>query len=210
MKVMLITGATGTVGGHLVGRFHERYRILAQGRDAQNLAKLQARYPTIETIVGDLHSPRLVEAVSASQLVIHAAAQRYADIADRHCALTLDANVTATHRLADLAVRAEVERFVFVSTVEASVPTSVYTMSKYLAERIVLELSEEGYDAQFHICRLERIVAPSGVEDAGDLIEFALTHASNGEILTPQTHRALSLEPMTRRPLVSVQPRAAA
>lgn len=207
MKVMLITGATGTVGSHLVGRFHERYRLLAQGRDAQSLAELRARHPGIETVCGDLHSPQLAEAVHASRVVIHAAAQRYADIAEKHCALTLDTNVQGTHRLADLATRAEVERFVFVSAVEAATPSSVYAMSKYLAERLVLESSEQGYDTQFHICRLGRIgvrgrrphegdAHPDStrfvytVEEAGDLIEFALQCASNGDVLVPKMRGA--------------------
>ena len=207
MKVMLITGATGTVGGHLVGRFHERYRILAQGRDAPSLAELRARHPGIETVCGDLHSPQLAQAVEASNVVIHAAAQRYADIAERHCALTLEANVLGTHRLADLSTKAEVERFLFVSSVEAAAPTSVYAMSKYLAERLVLESSEQGYDTRFHVCRLDRISAPGRrpregdahpdstrfvytVEEAGDLIEFALMYASNGDILVPKMRGA--------------------
>ncbi len=204
MKAMLITGATGTVGGHLVGRFHERYRILAQGRDAEGLAALQARHPGIETVRGDLHSPQLAEAVGKSQLVIHAAGQRYADIAESHCALTLDANIGGTQRLADLATRAAVERFLFVSTVEAGRPTSVHAMSKYLAERLVLELADQGYDARFAICRLGRISALYGhrpperggdadstrflytVEEAGDLIEYALLHAGNGDVFIPK------------------------
>ena len=192
MKVMLITGATGTVGGHLVGRFHGRYRILAQGRDAEGLAALQARHPGVETVCGDLQSPQLAEAVGKSQLVIHAAGQRYADIGETHCALTLDANIGGTQRLADLATRAAVERFVFVSTVEADRPTSVHAMSKFLAERLVLELAEQGYDARFHVCRLARIAAPHRrdgaytVEDAGDLIEYALLHGGNGDILGPE------------------------
>ena len=202
MKAMLITGATGTVGGHLVGRIQGRYRILAQGRDAEGLAALRARHPGIETVRGDLHSPQLAGAVGASQLVIHAAGQRYADIAESHCALTLDANIAGTQRLADLATGAAVERFVFVSTLEAGRPSSVHAMSKYLAERLLLELSEGGYDAQFHVCRLGRISAPHGraaergdgdstrpvytVEEAGDLIEFALLHAENGDILIPK------------------------
>ena len=185
MKSMLITGATGTVGGHLVGRFHGRYRLLAQGRDAEGLAALRARYPGVETVCGDLHSPQVAEAVGRSRFVVHAAGQRYADIAESHCALTLDANIGGTKRLADLATRGDVERFVFVSTVEAGRPSSVHAMSKYLAERLVLELAGQGYDASFHVCRLDRISGTYPVEDAGDLIEFALLHGSNGHILGP-------------------------
>ena len=162
MKVMLITGATGTVGGHLVGRFHGRYRILAQGRDAEGLAALQPAIRASKPCGGISIPPGSPRRSARAGLVIHAAGQRYADIAESHCALTLDANVGGTHRLADLATRAGVERFVFVSTVEAGRPSSVHAMSKYLAERLVLELSEEGYDARFHVCRLGRISAPAG------------------------------------------------
>lgn len=86
MKSMLITGATGTVGGELVARYHGRYKLLAQGRDAQVLLKLKARYPSLSIVLGNLQSPRLVEAVRASQVVIHAAAQKYVDLAEHHCA----------------------------------------------------------------------------------------------------------------------------
>src|SRR5689334_13281866 len=117
---MVITGATGSVGAELIARYHGRYQIHAQGRDAQKLLKLKARYPELQIVLGDLRTSRLFEAIKSSQYVIHAAAQKYVDLAERHCAYTLDTNVLATHTLADLACKSGVERFIFISTDKSS------------------------------------------------------------------------------------------
>lgn len=195
MKSMLITGATGTVGGELVRRYHGRYRVLAQGRDAVALAGLHDRYPSVRTVEGDLHSRALAEAIGDSEVVIHAAAQKYAGIAERHCAYTLETNLLATARLAALAAEAGVETFLFVSADAAAVPSDVCGMSKYLAERVVLELSGAGHDTRFTVCRLGRLARPGApadpdaactpcsLEEAGDLIGLALDHTGNGDVV---------------------------
>lgn len=121
-----------------------------------------------------------------------------------------------THRLADLAARAGVEQFLFISTDKASAPSRIYGMSKYLAERLLLELSESGWDTRFIICRFGNIFGSSGsvirlwldalgrndskihvtdldmtrfmfsVEEAADLIDHALEHGHDGDILIPK------------------------
>lgn len=216
MKSMVITGATGTVGGELLARYYGSYRLHVQGRDAQKLLKLRARYPDVQIILGDLRSSRLHEAIKASQFVIHAAAQKYVDLAERHCAYTLETNILATHALADLACRSSVERFVFISTDKSSAPTNLYGMSKYLAERVVLELSEAGWPTTFAVCRFGNVFGSNGsviplwldalrrpggkirvtdpdmtrfmftVEEAGNLVDVALHEAQNGDIIIPK------------------------
>jgi UDP-N-acetylglucosamine 4,6-dehydratase len=170
----------------------------------------------LNIVLGDLQSPRLVEALRASQVVIHAAAQKYVDLAERHCAYTLETNVLCTYQLADLAARAGVEQFLFISTDKSSAPSQVYGMSKYLAERLVLELSETGSDTRYIICRFGNIFGSNGsvirlwldalgrpggkirvtnpemtrfmfsVDEAADLIDYALAQAQNGDIIIPK------------------------
>src|SRR5262249_11696922 len=123
MKGMLITGATGSLGSELVAQYYGHYEIYAHGRDAQRLLKLKMRYPGINLVLGDLRCHGLQEAVRASSVVIHAAAQKYVDLAEHHCYYTVDTNVVCTHELAELAARKGVERFVFVSTDKSSAPT---------------------------------------------------------------------------------------
>jgi len=162
VKAMLITGATGSLGSELVAAYHGQYEIYAQGRDAQRLLKMQMRFPRLRLVLGDLRCHGLREAVRCCDVVIHTAAQKYVDLAEQHCQYTVDTNVVCTHELAELAARQGVERFVFISTDKSSAPNNVYGITKYLAERLVLELSDAYLDTAFVICRFGNIFGSNG------------------------------------------------
>jgi UDP-N-acetylglucosamine 4,6-dehydratase len=162
MKAMLITGATGSLGGELVAKYYGRYELYAQGRDAQKLLQLRMRYPGIHLVLGDLRAHGVAEAVRASRLIVHAAAQKYVDLAEKHCHYTVETNVTCTHELAELAGRCGIERFVFISTDKSSAPTNVYGITKYLAERLILELADLYPETAFTICRFGNIFGSNG------------------------------------------------
>ena len=162
MKRMLITGATGSLGSELVAKYYRYYEIYIHGRDAQRLLKLKMQYPGCTVVLGDLRCHALREAVAASHVVVHAAAQKYVDLAEKHCYYTVDTNVACTHELAELAARKGVERFVFISTDKASAPTNVYGITKYLAERLVLELADIYPETTFVVCRFGNIFGSNG------------------------------------------------
>jgi FlaA1/EpsC-like NDP-sugar epimerase len=215
MKRMLITGATGSLGSEVVGRYYRDYRIFAQGRDAEKLLKLKMRYPNIELVLGDLRCHGVREAVRSSQIVVHAAAQKYVDLAEKHCFYTIDTNVNCTHELADLAARSGVECFVFISTDKSSAPSNVYGISKYLAERLVLELADIYHEVRYVICRFGNIFGSNGsvvrlwldatrrdakihvtdpnmtrfmfsIEQALSTVDFALLQGQTGDIIIPK------------------------
>jgi UDP-N-acetylglucosamine 4,6-dehydratase len=218
MNGLLITGATGSLGSELVAKYYGQYDIYAQGRDAQKLLKLRMRYPNLQLVLGDLRCHGLQEAVRACRYVIHAAAQKYVDLAEKHCYYTVDTNVVCTHELADLAARKGVERFVLVSTDKSSAPSNVYGITKYLAERLVLELSEVYNETTFVICRFGNIFGSNGsvvrlwldslrrndnkihvtdpnmtrfmfsLDDAAATVDFALNQARNGDIIIRKMH----------------------
>ncbi len=213
MDAMLITGATGSLGGELVGRYYDRYEIYAQGRDAQRLLKLRMRFPRLHLVLGDLRCHALQDALRACRVVVHAAAQKYVDLAEQHCYYTVDTNVVCTHELADQAARQGVERFIFISTDKSSAPTNVYGITKYLAERLILELCDIYGKTCFVICRFGNIFGSNGsvvrlwldaarrnegkiqvtdpdmtrfmfsLEEAAVTVDFALTEAGPGDII---------------------------
>jgi UDP-N-acetylglucosamine 4,6-dehydratase len=213
---MLVTGATGSLGSELVAKYYGQYEIYAHGRDAQRLLKLQMRFPRIRLVLGDLRCHGLHEAVQCCSVIVHAAAQKYVDLAEQHCFYTVDSNVICTHELADLAARKGVERFVFISTDKSSAPNNVYGITKYLAERLVLELSDIYNDTSFIICRFGNIFGSNGsvvqlwldamrrdnpslrvtdpdmtrfmfsLEEAAATVDFALTQAGSGDIIIPK------------------------
>jgi len=216
VKAMLITGATGSLGSELVAKYYGQYEIYAHGRDAQRLLKLRMRYPRLQLVLGDLRCHALHEAVHCCHVVIHAAAQKYVDLAERHCYYTVDTNVICTHDLADLAARKGVERFVFISTDKSSAPGNVYGISKYLAERLLLELSDLYGETDFVICRFGNIFGSNGsvvqlwldavrrpdpvlrvtdpamtrfmfsLEEAAAAVDFGLRQARDGDIIIPK------------------------
>ena len=214
-KCLLITGATGSLGGELVARYYPQYHIFAHGRNADKLLRLKMQYPRIETVLGDLRSPGIRDAVRQADVVIHTAAQKYVNLAERHCFYTVDTNVNCTFELADLAARHGVERFIFISTDKSSFPTNVYGITKYLAERLILELAEVYPQTRFVICRFGNIFGSNGsvvqlwleatrrrqpiqvtdpdmtrfmfsLEDATETVHYALTQGRSGDIIIPK------------------------
>lgn len=217
MKRMLITGATGSLGTELLAHYYPNYQIYAHGRDAQRLLCLKMRFPRIDMVLGDLRCHGLREAIRACDVVIHAAAQKYVDLAERHCFFTVDTNVACTHELAELAATEGVERFVLISTDKASDPRNVYGVTKYLAERLILELAGVFTATTFTICRFGNIFGSNGsvvrlwldalrrggtlhvtdpemtrfmfsVEEAVATVDYALTKAQTGDILIRKMH----------------------
>jgi FlaA1/EpsC-like NDP-sugar epimerase len=216
MKRMLITGATGSLGTELVAKYYPSYEIYAHGRDADRLLKLKMQYPDIHVVLGDLRCHGLHEAISACHVVVHTAAQKYVDLAEKHCYYTIDTNVVCTHELAELAARKSVEHFVFISTDKSSAPSNVYGASKYLAERLILEVSDIYPETVFAICRFGNIFGSNGsvirlwleaarrqqeaiqvtdpemtrfmfsLEEAAATVEYALNNAQSGDILIPK------------------------
>jgi dihydroflavonol-4-reductase len=159
MKV-LVTGATGFVGGAVVRALVKRgidVRVLARaGADLQNIQNL-----TVERVEGDLRdSASLRKSLTSCQQLYHVAAH-YALWA-KDPAIFYDINVTGTKSLLEVARDVGTERIVYCSTIGAiglppggglgteETPVSLeqmaghYKRSKYLAEQEVLALAKAG------------------------------------------------------------------
>lgn len=148
---VLVTGATGFLGGHLVDRLvggGATVRALTRGGRPEDAARLEAL--GVEVVQGGVGDPDAVErAVAGCQVVHHLAAARSG--ASR--AELRATNVEGTRTLLRAAAAAGVERFVYVSSAgvhgrpralpltEASPcrPNSPYRASKLAAEGVVRE-----------------------------------------------------------------------
>jgi uncharacterized protein YbjT (DUF2867 family) len=133
--VILLTGATGVVGGELLPA------LLADGREVRALVrdprKLGEHRVDVQIALGDIGDPFLLRhAMRGVDTVIHLAAT----IRDQPGGTIEQLNGLATSRLLRSAERAGVERFVFFSAMGATAfQRTRFFRSKALAERAVRE-----------------------------------------------------------------------
>lgn len=157
MARVVVTGASGFIGGHIARRLHAvGHEVLATGRDARRLHDLTASGMAMRTL--DLARDDLSGLFAEGDLVIHCAAlsspwgRREAFVA---------ANVDATQRLLDAAQQVGVRRFVHLSspsiyfrlrdqydTPESFQPPphwiNAYAETKWLAEERVRAAAAQG------------------------------------------------------------------
>lgn len=158
MEKILITGANGFLGSHLVRHlFRLGYTVRAMVRQNASLSGLEAI--PCELFFGNIDNQEQVEqAVQGCDWVVHAAAltDQWAvqqDVYDR-------INVKATKFIAEACIKLSVKKLVFVGTANAFGPgtlkdpgtelngfnlfqaSSPYINTKYLAQQYLLEMAE--------------------------------------------------------------------
>jgi len=108
------------------------------------------RFTAFEIVVADVRNEVRMENVFATfmpQVVYHAAAYKHVPLMEDNPSEAINTNVFGTKVVADLSVRYQVEKFVFVSTDKAVNPTSVMGCSKRIAEIYIQSLNE-------HLCKV--------------------------------------------------------
>lgn len=116
MKI-LVTGATGFLGGHIVRRLvRDGHAVRILRRESSSLADLQGL--PFEDFIGDITHPESVaKSMVGIDAVIHAAAK--ISYWPRDAADTMHVNAYGTQCVANAALEAGVKRFVYVSSVMA-------------------------------------------------------------------------------------------
>src|ERR1019366_1277684 len=153
-KVILITGAAGSIGSEIVRqviRFHPKKIILVDQAESPlyNMElELYDKYKqqSYEIVMGDIRNKERMENVFRTfkpQIVFHAAAYKHVPMMENNPSESILTNVLGTKMLADLSVEYKVEEFVMISTDKAVNPTNVMGASKRIAEMYIQSLSKK-------------------------------------------------------------------
>lgn len=152
-KRILVTGAAGSIGSEiarqLAGYHPQKLFLLDQAEtplfELQQELKDELQPDQFEVVIGDVRNKERMENVISSfmpQIIYHAAAYKHVPMMEDNPSESLLTNVLGTMVCADLAVKYEVETFVFVSTDKAVNPTNVMGASKRIAEIYVQSLNQ--------------------------------------------------------------------
>jgi FlaA1/EpsC-like NDP-sugar epimerase len=143
-KVILVTGAAGSIGSELVRqiiKFNPKKIVLLDQAesaiyDLVNELK-DIHQTTFEEVIADVRNHERMENVFnhfKPQIVYHAAAYKHVPLMEMNPSEAIFTNVGGTKIVADLAIKYHTDRFVLVSTDKAVNPTSVMGASKRVVE----------------------------------------------------------------------------
>lgn len=211
-KVILITGGSGSLGKGLLERVKGAKEVRVLSRSETGQIPLKAKYPKVRFILGDVRDPETIRrAVQGAHIVIHAAAFKFLDLAEsqaRECALT---NVVGSINVID-AVSQElgVELCLGISTDKVVYARNVYGCTKHIMEKLFAEADRHS-KTKFVCVRYGNVLGTTGsvltiweqqkkankpltltdkrmrrfffsLDEAIDLIFYALEHANGGEV----------------------------
>jgi FlaA1/EpsC-like NDP-sugar epimerase len=148
-KVVLITGAAGSIGSELVRQVAAlgpaRLVLVEQAESALYFVHLEVAqaHPEVEIVpvVADITDKARMDQVFADHrphYVFHAAAYKHVPLMEHNVVEAVRNNVFGTVCVAENAAAYGAEKFVLISTDKAVRPSSVMGATKRIAERIVL------------------------------------------------------------------------
>ncbi len=171
-KVVLVTGAGGTIGGEL-SRQAAGYRpktILLLEQHATALfyreAEIRAKMPGVEVVavLGDVRDQSLLDRIFRDHkptAVFHAAAHKHVAQLETNVQEGVSNNVLGTYHLAAQADKHGVEVFLLISTDKAVRPSCVMGATKRAAEMVVSDFARRS-KTRFMSVRFGNVLGSSG------------------------------------------------
>ncbi len=171
-KVVLITGAAGSIGSELSRqciKFSPKKIILLDQAESP-LHDVELEFgdkftsEKFETVIGDIRNldrMRNVFNTFKPEIVFHAAAYKHVPMMENNPSESILNNILGTKNAADLSVEYGVKKFVFVSTDKAVNPTNVMGASKRIAEIYIQSLGKKSA-TKFITTRFGNVLGSNG------------------------------------------------
>ncbi|PIA77561.1 hypothetical protein BFR04_08970 [Gaetbulibacter sp. 4G1] len=185
---ILITGAAGSIGSELAKQLTQcTYKKLILVDIAESpLYELQQELENNASINAEFILLNITEKESLSYLfetytptlVFHTAAYKHVPLMETNPYEAVKLNIIGTKLLADLSIKHQVKKFIFISTDKAVNPISVMGMSKRIAEHYLSGLNNQN-KTKFIITRFGNIFGSSG-----SVVPLFISQINSGKPIT--------------------------
>jgi FlaA1/EpsC-like NDP-sugar epimerase len=170
-KVILITGAAGSIGSEIcrkVSLYNYKKLILVDNAESA-LYDIQQEFrqqglTNIDAIVADVRNKSRIDQIFNQykpKIVFHAAAYKHVPLMENNPYEAVSVNIGGTKNVADIAVKHSVDKFVLISTDKAVNPTNVMGATKRIAELYVTCLKGKGH-TKFITTRFGNVLGSNG------------------------------------------------
>lgn len=211
-KTVLITGGTGSLGEALLRRITDAKQVRVFSRSEKGQLALKAKYRHAKFILGDVVDfESLKDAMQGVDIVIHAAAFKFLDLAEIQTRQCVMINIIGSLNVISAVKQVGgVESCIAISTDKVCYARNVYGCTKHIMEKLFREANEKS-NTKFFCARYGNVIGTTGsvatiwerqkeegqpltvtdkrmtrffftVDEAVDLIFHALENAKGGEV----------------------------
>ena len=169
-KKILITGAGGSIGAELsksILQFDPKTLIVLDidETDIFHLVNnLESAKKEIIPVIGDIKDEDKMASVFekfSPQIVIHSAAYKHVPVLELYPEEAIKTNIEGTKIIAELSLKYQVEKFIFISTDKAINPTSVMGATKRVGEKL-LKIFNQKNNTKFISVRFGNVLGSRG------------------------------------------------
>jgi len=176
-RVVLITGAGGSIGSELVRQVADLPvdKLIVLDRDENSIFELMNQLKSdgkdsaAVPVVGDIRDRYAIRHLFSKfrpNIILHAAAYKHVPVMEENCCEAILNNVCGTRELADVAIDFAAEKLVMISTDKAVHPSSVMGASKRTAEMLIQQRATEAiqrqHNTQFACVRFGNVLGSRG------------------------------------------------
>lgn len=190
MKKVLITGGSGTVGEAFIREFYNTYKFFSFSRNEKMQVALKRNFPEVEILLGSVEDGASLQyhvRKIKPDIVIHAAALKHVDSAEKSPIAAVKSNILGSLNVIETSVTERVPSVVAISTDKACQPDNNYGQTKALMEKMFLEAHTQ--DTKFNVCRFGNVSHSHGsvipywlrLRDAGS--PLPLTHVDMNRLI---------------------------
>lgn len=139
-KLVIITGATGTLGSRLM-QYHVEQgdHVCALSRCDHKIKQWSAKYPQVGWCLGDIRNDLHGVLPTRADIVYHCAASKHVDYGESYPNHYHEVNYKGTMNVFH---HIDAGKFIFFSTDKAVLPVNLYGMTKALAEKHLLAIKK--------------------------------------------------------------------
>lgn len=169
-KAILVTGGTGSFGRAFTAtlmRDARPKRLVIYSRDELKQFEMQQSFdaPYLRYFIGDVRDlPRLTQAMTGIDYVIHAAALKQVPAAEYNPGEFIKTNVDGAQNVIAAAIASGVERVVALSTDKAVSPVNLYGATKLLSDKLFVAANNivGKHPTRFAVVRYGNVVGSRG------------------------------------------------